>query len=97
VVPEARRQGIATRLIEECENRAREEGAEQIGISVGLTKDYGPAQRLYVKLGYMPDGFGITWDREPVSHGQRVAVDEDLCLMMVKDLDYEGPIHLVKS
>jgi len=57
-----------------------------IGISVGLTIDFGPAQRLYCKLGYMPDGNGVTLDREFVDDGQPVTVNDDLCLMMVKEL-----------
>ena len=86
VVPEAREQGAATVLVEAFENLARDQGLESIGISVGLTKDYGPAQRLYVKLGYMPDGCGITYDREGVTFGVSYPADDDLCLMMVKAL-----------
>ncbi|HPD83141.1 MAG: GNAT family N-acetyltransferase [Alphaproteobacteria bacterium] len=86
VIPEARQQGIATKIIEAFEHIAQDQGVEQIGISVGLTKPYGPAQRLYVKLGYMPDGYGITYDREAVTHGASCPVDDDLALMMVKKL-----------
>ena len=86
VIPNARQQGIATMLVEAFESLASDQGAEQVGISVGLTKDYGPAQRLYCKLGYMPDGYGITHDREGVMVGQSYPVDDDLCLMMVKNL-----------
>ena len=86
VIPEAREQGVATALVETFEKLARDQGLESIGISVGLTKDYGPAQRLYVKLGYMPDGGGVTYDREGVTVGQAYPADDDLCLMMVKEL-----------
>jgi ribosomal protein S18 acetylase RimI-like enzyme len=86
VVPGARQQGVATALVLAFENIAEDQGAEQIGISVGLTKDYGPAQRLYVKLDYMPDGNGITYDRKGVERGQSYPADDDLCLMMVKEL-----------
>jgi len=81
-----RENGIATEIIYHLENIARDQGNEKIGISVGLTKEYGPAQRLYFKLGYSPDGFGMTQDRQYVSQGQSVSVDDDLCLMLVKDL-----------
>ena len=87
ILPDYRQQGIATALIEAFEQMASDQGATQIGISVGLTKDYGPAQRLYFKLGYQPDGYGITYDREGVTFGQTYRADDDLCLMMVKDLD----------
>ena len=86
VMPDAREQGVATALVEAFENLARDQGLESIGISVGLTKDYGPAQRLYCKLGYIPDGCGITYDREGVKYGVPYPADDDLCLMMVKDL-----------
>ena len=86
VVPEARQQGIATMLVEAFENLAQDQGLVQVGISVGLTKDYGPAQRLYCKLGYMPDGYGIAYDRQGVTAQKSYPFDDDLCLMMVKDL-----------
>ena len=86
VIPEARNQGIATALIGSVENIASDQGSVSIGISVGLTKDYGPAQRLYCKLGYVPDGNGIAYDREGVTFGVRYLADDDLCLMMIKDL-----------
>jgi len=86
VIPDARQKGIATAIVNKCEEIAEERGKTQIGISVPLNAAYGPAQRLYIKLGYMPDGNGITYDREPVQRGARYAADDDLCLMMLKDL-----------
>lgn len=86
VIPNARRQGIAQALIAHCEMLAAERRCEHIGISVGLYADYGPAQRLYTKLGYMPDGYGVTYDRQPVTPGEIRPVDDNLCLMMVKHL-----------
>lgn len=81
-----RRRGIATALIEECEAIARNRGCELVGISVGLTKDYGPAQILYTKLGYIPDGNGVTYDREGVHAGKAYPIDDNLALMMTKAL-----------
>ncbi|MEM9469919.1 MAG: GNAT family N-acetyltransferase [Pseudomonadota bacterium] len=86
VIPDVRQKGIATAIVNKCEELAEESGHDTIGISVGLTKDYGPAQRLYIKLGYMPDGNGITYNREPAQNGALYAADEDLCLMMIKSL-----------
>lgn len=86
VVPDERLKGVGTALVLAFENIAEDQGAEQVGISVALTKDYGPAQRLYVKLGYIPDGNGITFDREGVTHGQSYIANDDLCLMMIKEL-----------
>lgn len=86
ITPAKRRQGFATAFIEFCENELRKNNVDMIGISVGLTKDYGPAQRLYFKLGFEPDGCGVSYDRSPVSHGEMHPVDDNLCLMMIKSL-----------
>lgn len=83
VVPAYRRAGVATSLIKHCEGLV---DANMVGISVPVSPDFGAAQRLYYKLGFEPDGNGVTYDREPVRHGSMVKMDENLCLMMVKDL-----------
>ena len=86
VLPEFRNRGFATQMIVHCENLVREKGVSHMGISVGLTREYGAAQRLYVRLGYVPDGYGVTYDRKPVSHAEFRPVDDDLCLMLIKNL-----------
>ncbi len=86
VVPEAREQGVGTALIEAFETIARDQGNLQIGISVGLTKGYGAAQRLYMRLGYLPDGYGVTYNREGVVVGRSYPMDDDLALMLLKSL-----------
>lgn len=58
VVTEFQKQGIGSALIQEAECIARQHGKEVMGIGFGLTPDYGSAQRLYPKLGYIPDGRG---------------------------------------
>lgn len=86
VIPGCRRQGIGAALVAACEQRARQEGAEQMGIAVGLHAGFGAAQRLYVRMGYVPDGGGVTYDREAVRSGDMRPVDDDLTLMLIKDL-----------
>jgi len=86
VAQDRRRQGIATRLIAAFEDRARSRCSAQIGLGVGLYADYGAAQRLYVKLGYVPDGRGITSHVKPVLGGSNIKVDDDLVLWLVKSL-----------
>lgn len=86
VLPDDRGQGLGRAIVTACEELARQRGHTQMGLAVGLTRPYGPAQRLYVRMGYVPDGYGVTYDREPVVAGQVCAVDDDLCLMMVRDL-----------
>ena len=86
ILPAFRKKGLGTTLIKHCEQLAVDKGLTQMGISFGLDSSYGAAQRLYVKLGYIPDGNGITYDRAFVNAGDFRPVDDDLCLMMVKDL-----------
>jgi GNAT superfamily N-acetyltransferase len=81
-----RGQGIATHIIEHFEGLARVAGRRTIGLGVGLYGDYGVAQRLYSRLGYRPDGNGITYAGQPVTAGSRVLVDDDLLLWLTKDL-----------
>lgn len=84
VINHARRKGHACAMISFFENLAKEKGHTQTGISVALTKEYGPAQRLYFKLGYEPDGGGVTYDRAPTERYSSYPLDDDLCLMLVK-------------
>lgn len=81
-----RQKGIATAIIEHCEKVAKSKGCDQMGISFGLDASFGAAQRLYIKLGYIPDGQGVTYDRQYVLSGESKPIDDDLCLMLVKDL-----------
>lgn len=86
VLRDYRKQGIGRAIIEYCEARARERGAEDMGIGVGLDSRFGAAQRLYVRLGYIPDGSGVSYDRKQIACGEMRPVDENLCLMMTKPL-----------
>lgn len=86
VLQKYRRQGIATQMICHCEDMARAKKCEYMGIGVGLHASFGPAQRLYVKLGYIPDGNGLNYDRQQVAFGEFRPVDDELCLMMIKTL-----------
>jgi len=86
VLTAMRQNGAASAFIKYCENLARKQGRNQLGISVGLHAEFGPAQRLYFKHGFMPDGYGVTYDREIVKAGEIRPVDDNLCLMLVKDL-----------
>ncbi len=81
-----RRKGLGTALIRWIEDLATKEKYERIGIGVGLYRDYGPAQRLYYQLGYIPDGNGITYKGEPTVAGQSYPLDDDLLLWLVKPL-----------
>lgn len=83
---EEQRKGYGTKLLVYLENLAKEEGFTQIGIGVGLYRDYGHAQKLYCKLGYTPDGNGITYKYLPVIPGEQYPVDDDLVLWFTKQI-----------
>ena len=55
-----------------------------VGIGVGLYTDYGTAQRMYARRGYIPDGRGVCYDTQPVRPGQAVPVDDSLVLFFTK-------------
>lgn len=57
-----------------------------IGIGVGLYADYGDAQQLYIKRGYMPDGLGITYNYQPIDPGSMIRLDDALVLWFTKEL-----------
>lgn len=83
---EHRRKGLGTALIKWIENLASQEGYNEIGIGVGLYRDYGPAQQLYFQLGYVPEGNGITYKGQSTVPGQSYPLDDDLILWLKKDL-----------
>jgi len=85
VLPQIRRQGIGSALMDEAERRVGEINAV-VGLGVGLTADYGSAQRMYVKRGYLPDGRGLFSHGQPAQYGQPVLVDDDLVLYFTKSL-----------
>lgn len=78
--------GIGAALVTECETLAANLGHREMGIGFGLYADYGAAQRLYVRLGYVPDGDGLTWNNAPARAGDMVRVDDDLVLWLRKSL-----------
>jgi ribosomal protein S18 acetylase RimI-like enzyme len=85
VLPKFRRMGIGTHLIDTVEAEIAKTGPVA-GIGVGLTPDYGAAQRLYVLRGYVPDGNGLTYQSHPVRHGQAIKADDNLVLYLTKEL-----------
>ena len=85
VLPKFRRQGIGARLMDEAERRIAE-ASPLAGIGVGMTADYGSAQRMYARRGYIPDGRGLFSRGQPVQYGQSVTIDDDLALYFTKKL-----------
>jgi GNAT superfamily N-acetyltransferase len=81
-----RRNGFGKRLIHHLERIAKNKHHKQIGIGVGLYKDYGSAQKLYVRMGYIPDGNGVTYKYQSVVPGDPYPLDDELIIWLKKDL-----------
>ena len=92
MLPQYRRRGIGSRLMDAAEARIAERSAVA-GIGVGMYPDYGPAQRLYVLRGYVPDARGLSSHGRPVTHGERVTVDDGLVLCFTKLLRPRSPVR----
>jgi GNAT superfamily N-acetyltransferase len=85
VLPQFRKQGIGTRLLDRAEEEVARRSAI-VGIGFGLHPGYGSAQRLYVKRGYIPDGRGV-WDQDHVvEEGVEAVFNDDLVLHLTKQL-----------
>lgn len=85
VLPQFRRRGIASRLLDEAESLVTGR-CRVVGIGVGLHPGYNQAQRLYVKRGYVPDGRGVTYQDRYVTEGAQVTLDDELILHFTKEL-----------
>ncbi len=85
VIPSQHQQGIGTKLLEFAENIARQQ-YDEIGLGVGLNEDYGPAQSLYVKRGYVPNKKGITYNCKNVIPDNQYPIDDDCLLWLTKDI-----------
>ena len=85
VLPKFRRMGIGTQLMDRAESEIAKVSSIA-GIGVGMTPDYGAAQRLYVLRGYIPDGRGLHSGDHHVSYGEQITVDDDLALYFTKKL-----------
>ena len=80
-----RRKGIATALMDAAEREARKVHS-RIYLEVCLNSDYGPAQRLYIKRGYVPDGAGVYYEGKVLGLNEACRNDDELTLCLVKEL-----------
>lgn len=86
VLPRFRRNGLGSHLLNVVEKEASDK-SQTVGLGVGLFSDYGDAQRVYVKRGYVPDGKGITYKNKIVNWNDLIHVDDDLVLWFTKKID----------
>lgn len=86
VLQKYQRKGIGNRMMDVAEQIAAQR-ADTVCLGVGLCKEYGTAQRMYVKRGYIPDGSGVWYgDQQCVQYETTCTIDDDLCLYLYKPL-----------
>ena len=78
-------QGIANLLMEEAEKRVKLI-SDKVTLGVGLHSGYGPAQRLYIKRGYIPDGSGVWYQNHRPAMNATCEDIGDLVLYLSKYL-----------
>lgn len=85
VLVKFRRKGIGSKLMDVCEQLAGTR-CDRVCLGVGLYRDYGTAQRIYVKRGYIPDGTGAWYGADNCVPGKNYCLDDDLILFLSKEL-----------
>lgn len=86
VLQKYQRKGVGARLMDAAERLAARH-ADAVCLGVGLCREYGAAQRIYAKRGYIPDGSGVWYRDQPCVQYETVCtVDDDLVLYLSKDL-----------
>ena len=86
VLPEFQKQGFGRALLKAAEQAIYQklDPDQTIGIGVGILKDYGPAQRLYIQEGYIPNAEGVMVNHQNLNYGDTGTVDDDWVLWMTK-------------
>ncbi len=90
VLQKYQRKGIGNKLMDTAEQVAADY-ADTVCLGVGVCKEYGTAQRMYVRRGYVPDGSGVWYqDKQCVQYETVCIVDDDLILYFSKALPGKG-------
>ena len=86
VLKKYQRKGVGNCLMDVAEKLAARH-ADTVCLGVGLSREYGTAQRMYVKRGYIPDGSGVWYqNRQCVQYETVCTIDDDLVLYLSKNL-----------
>ena len=86
ILKKYQRKSIGNRMMDVAEQLAAQY-ADTVCLGVGLSREYGTAQRMYAKRGYIPDGSGVWYqDKQCVQYETVCTVDDDLVLYMAKEL-----------
>lgn len=79
------RRGIGSRLLDMAEQEAAGR-CDTVYLAVGVHSGYGPAQRLYIRRGYLPDGSGVWYQGKPLAQYAPCRNDDELLLYLSKKL-----------
>ena len=85
VMEKYRRNGLGNQLLAAAEDAAAQR-ASSVTLGVGLHAGYGPAQRLYVKRGYVPDGSGVWYQDRRLAPYTPCMNNDSLAIYLSKDL-----------
>ncbi|NUM46840.1 MAG: GNAT family N-acetyltransferase [Anaerolineales bacterium] len=96
VLAQYQRRGIGTALMDEAERRIAER-SRTAGIGVGLMHDYGKAQILYIKRGYVPDGRGLFAHGAWLNYGDPLTLNDDVTLYFTKPVVKRAPEHMYQA
>lgn len=83
VLEKYQRAGIGSRLLDAAEAAAAKT-SDEVCLGGGLHSGYGPAQRLYVKRGFIPDGSGVWYQDRLLAPYMSCVNDDDLVLYLSK-------------
>lgn len=86
VFEQYRKKGVATILMDIAEKIAQDY-ANKVYLDVCLSSEYGPAQRLYAKRGYIPDGKGVYYEEKVCETNAICKNNDELTLCLVKELN----------
>lgn len=85
VMEKFRRRGIGNLLMDVAESIASKY-SDLIYLDVGLNSEFGSAQRLYAKRGYIPDGKGCYYEEKVCGTDAPCKNSDELTLCLVKEL-----------
>ena len=77
--------GIGNKLLDIAEAEAKKV-SDKVYLAVGLHSGYGPAQRIYIKRGYIPDRTGAWYQGKQLEQYAPCLNDDDLVLFLYKKL-----------
>ena len=85
VLMKYRNHGIGNTLMQVAENIAKKY-SDTVYLGVGLHRDYGSAQRMYIKRGFIPDGTGLWWQGKNLEPYADMKNDDETAIYMSKKL-----------